>query len=479
MCKWQSTIWSKYRCTVPAEPGSELCLFHQPLEKDVQQFVLRIADQIAGRGDPSTRNPTFSFVGYKFPCALIQEGVGLDICGVRIPQAIDGALDLSEAVIAGRLILNGIAFEQTVSLRRAVVHEDVEIVNSMFSAGLEMSRARFCNQFNCRSSTFRTVVDPSVPSSKLHCFHAIETAFARGGTFYSCHFHDTVLMTRSTSDGRMDFGHSRFDYAAHMVDVEWKGFTSFANVVAKRIFFTGATLGKGLSLCGASLDKLGLTDVQIGGILSVAKLAIREDIEARGGSARQAYLGEGRPTILPLMPNRAGFTSKARLGNSSLWSLLAKAFATEGERDKADAAYYFARIARLKEAIRASSWWIKPIGVIGYVLDFLLLRITTAYGASLSRLFGTWALLVGGFSSVYYLLHGMGIGLFDFASHGLEYPLTFGRALYFSIVTFTTLGYGDIVPLPGLGSGLVAAEAILGGITMALSVLVVGRKFMR
>jgi len=58
-------------------------------------------------------------------------------------------------------------------------------------------------------------------------------------------------------------------------------------------------------------------------------------------------------------------------------------------------------------------------------------------------------------------------------------PFTLGRTFYFSVVTFTTLGYGDIRPAPGLGSALTATEAVLGGIMMALTVLVIGRKFMR
>jgi len=72
------------------------------------------------------------------------------------------------------------------------------------------------------------------------------------------------------------------------------------------------------------------------------------------------------------------------------------------------------------------------------------------------------------------------VRIFDhLSSAGLAWPLSFGRALYFSIITFTTLGYGDIKPTPGWGSALTAAEAILGGIMMALTVLVIGRKFMR
>jgi len=45
---------------------------------------------------------------------------------------------------------------------------------------------------------------------------------------------------------------------------------------------------------------------------------------------------------------------------------------------------------------------------------------------------------------------------------------TFGSALYFSAITITTLGYGDITPTSSLGMGLVALESIIGIIYIAL-----------
>jgi hypothetical protein len=49
-----------------------------------------------------------------------------------------------------------------------------------------------------------------------------------------------------------------------------------------------------------------------------------------------------------------------------------------------------------------------------------------------------------------------------------ENSFTFGHALYFSIVTITTLGYGDINPSSNLGMGFVAVESIIGIIYIAL-----------
>lgn len=53
-----------------------------------------------------------------------------------------------------------------------------------------------------------------------------------------------------------------------------------------------------------------------------------------------------------------------------------------------------------------------------------------------------------------------------------------GACLYYSVVTFTTLGYGDIVPL-GLSRPLAAFEAFVGSFTIALFVVVFVKKMTR
>ncbi len=54
----------------------------------------------------------------------------------------------------------------------------------------------------------------------------------------------------------------------------------------------------------------------------------------------------------------------------------------------------------------------------------------------------------------------------------------FMDALYFSAVTFTTLGYGDVTPV-GFSRALAAAEAFLGNFTLALFVVVFVKKMTR
>jgi len=54
----------------------------------------------------------------------------------------------------------------------------------------------------------------------------------------------------------------------------------------------------------------------------------------------------------------------------------------------------------------------------------------------------------------------------------------FRENLYFSVVTFTTVGYGDYVPRVGYHL-LAVSEAFLGAFMMAFFVVVLSRKVIR
>ena len=72
--------------------------------------------------------------------------------------------------------------------------------------------------------------------------------------------------------------------------------------------------------------------------------------------------------------------------------------------------------------------------------------------------------------------------IIDYSLDSLNLSITtfkdFGYCLYYSVVTFTTLGYGDIHPL-GYSHFLSSAEALTGAFFMALFVVVFARKMMR
>ena len=56
--------------------------------------------------------------------------------------------------------------------------------------------------------------------------------------------------------------------------------------------------------------------------------------------------------------------------------------------------------------------------------------------------------------------------------------MTLIKLMYFSVVTFTTLGYGDLVPV-GPSRIIAAIEAFAGSFTLALFVVVFVKKMTR
>lgn len=79
---------------------------------------------------------------------------------------------------------------------------------------------------------------------------------------------------------------------------------------------------------------------------------------------------------------------------------------------------------------------------------------------SLSWMFAGLAAAVVGFAGVYWALAQTGAGLLEF-TYDTDRAMTFGDALYFSLVTISSLGYGDIRPV-GWTRLFVGAEVSLG-----------------
>jgi uncharacterized protein YjbI with pentapeptide repeats len=93
------------------------------------------------------------------------------------------------------------------------------------------------------------------------------------------------------------------------------------------------------------------------------------------------------------------------------------------------------------------------------------------YGRSLTRIFAIGATLV--------LLFGLAFDIW----HGLLYygssANTWFTPFYFSVVTFTTLGFGDVRPASLAGELLTASEVVLGYVTLGLLLAVLAEKIGR
>jgi hypothetical protein len=97
----------------------------------------------------------------------------------------------------------------------------------------------------------------------------------------------------------------------------------------------------------------------------------------------------------------------------------------------------------------------------------IILWAICGYGERPMRTFVTFLVIIFGYASLYVVDGG------PTPDHN-----NFPEALYFSVVTFTSLGYGDISPV-GFSRLLAASEALLGVFMISLFVVVFCRRMMR
>lgn len=85
-------------------------------------------------------------------------------------------------------------------------------------------------------------------------------------------------------------------------------------------------------------------------------------------------------------------------------------------------------------------------------------------------------------SGLIILVFALLYGIFDCLQYSVRNPSFYQETIdviYFSFVTFTTLGLGDIRPLTNLGKVLICLEAVLGAFMIAVFVVVFVRKMAR
>lgn len=104
------------------------------------------------------------------------------------------------------------------------------------------------------------------------------------------------------------------------------------------------------------------------------------------------------------------------------------------------------------------------------------------YGEKPIRVVGFTSVVIGTFSILYFfsgIYSGDQIIAFDKSLTFSENFSHFLNSVYFSVVTYTTLGFGDFTPTLGFSRFLAAFEALIGGFTLALFVVVFVKKMTR
>lgn len=144
---------------------------------------------------------------------------------------------------------------------------------------------------------------------------------------------------------------------------------------------------------------------------------------------------------------------------------------------------------RLREDIREASWWERETwGTAGLWGTKTIMKHISNHGESVKRVLGAWAIVILWF----WLLFTVSGGIKDTEGNTYWIPITslsdlatwsgietLFLNLYFSVITFSTLGYGDLSPHGPLSRTFVAVESLAGAVLVALLIYVLGRRVAR
>ena len=108
-----------------------------------------------------------------------------------------------------------------------------------------------------------------------------------------------------------------------------------------------------------------------------------------------------------------------------------------------------------------------------------IIEVTTGYGEKLSNI----AFTILGIIIACMILYGIeGISYQDkilgFFSDDFSMLSTIGNLFYFSVVVYSTVGFGEMVPIGPLGKSIVIFEGIIGGLVLAILIIALYKKSM-
>jgi len=248
------------------------------------------------------------------------------------------------------------------------------------------------------------------------------------------------------------FHNARFEQESKFRTVSFNGYCLFNNAVCEdAVRFTNSHFVKGVNFTGARL--LGQTDFN--GVYS---------------SSRSV------PTY-----DSIHFGIKNHGENESFWRFVKQSAQEAGYYHLAGECFYNERCARLWQKFSGtnydslSAWkkFVRLISSIRLLPEFVLGRLLFGYGERPVRVLVACAFVIV-FCAIFFAQPGALI-----YRQG-EYEPTFFNGLYFSTITFTTLGYGDLYPAAnGFCRQLAMAEALCGGFLMALFVVCLAKRFSR
>ncbi|MGC1120641.1 MAG: pentapeptide repeat-containing protein [Candidatus Methanofastidiosia archaeon] len=481
--------------------SDEFCIFHDPSqEKDIGLFKEMLEEQI--EAETSIHN----FVGYCFPEEWDFSGkefrLNVHFNGASFGQNVDFSkaffcknVEFSHAVFQGnadflratfqKAGFSSTTFQSNADFGEVAFQDDADFWeatfqeanfsfatfqrNSDFNRAIFKKDVRFYKTIfhttNFNEATFQDDVDFNKATFQQHVSF-YETVFLKGACFWGVILKDSSNFRFVTFQGDADFWGATFQKA------DFLGATFQKNAYFREVTFQGDADFSGTTI----RESFDLVPEQVSGILDFrgAKFLLTSSVAANLRKAKfyRAYLQNVVfmncvwPEDCIIYEEKHMNDKNINLSFSTLETIyrnLKQNTQSHGDYARAGEFYYREMEMRRESATRTR----ERVGLEAY-------KHLAGYGERYWNTAVVSASIVFIFAFLY--------GALDCLHYSIENPSLQQKiidVIYFSFVTFTTLGLGDIAPATTLGKVLICVEAVIGAFMIAVFVVVFVRKMAR
>jgi hypothetical protein len=260
------------------------------------------------------------------------------------------------------------------------------------------------------------------------------------------------------------------------------GDVSFNNSYFKVLSLKSCHLDHYVDLRLARAEILDISDTIVRDIIDLEPYDFKIDIDILDMSGMRLigklYIEWKLNNCLAIIINQAETTIRQK---AEQFRILKENFSGTGKYDDEDEAYVmfkrFEAKAELKEAISRNKWarlWAYP----GFAFKWLVFDKIGLYATSPGRVLLSVVFFWFFFGSTYYFIHLSGLGQTMSSVQNPDKLTPFIQSFYHSVITFFTIGYGDVFPV-GLSRIISGIEGFMGVFMMSYFTVAFVRKVLR
>lgn len=423
-CRFETELpRRRHVCPQRALEGSDYCIFHKrdKTEQEAQLFKQKITNKL--------QNQDYDFEGYCFPTDATFENQVFSEEADFAGTTFEGETHFEGSTFENGADFEGSTFKESAYFRKITFEKQVNFGSSIFKrkAHFEKSTCKRGTTFQGATfegdANFRESILKGSPGFFQNSTFKGHTSF-RGSTFKAEMLPWDVCFEEATFERDADFEASTFEEDANFRESTFKAGAYFKGATFKRdAGFTRSTFRDFATFKGAIFEG---------------------DAYFENTVFRNIWAAEG------------------------VFRILKSHYQRQGRYTLAGEYYYKERIAIRKQLplYHPKRWF-----------EYILLDGICGYGERPLRAIRTGLGVLFGLAFLYWRVGHI------YPSPELfnePHTLTFLDALYFSVVTFTTLGFGDWRPDPSHWIRyIVMSEAFIGAFLMALFIVTFARRMMR